>query len=63
MKEVYDKNLNVVSSAELYDRCFEGVKTSQVNLLIDEFMYVDKAKLNLCLDYDWKTVTMVSSLN
>lgn len=39
-----------------------GVNYSDINLFIDEFMYVHHSYLNAVLDWPWKSVTMVSSL-
>ena len=34
-----------------------------VNLLIDEFMFISSSTINTILDSEWKTVTMVSSFH
>lgn len=52
----------VIPATSMYDRCFDGVAANKINLLIDEYQWLDKPRIISLLDYDWKTVTMAGTL-
>lgn len=52
----------ITAIGSMYEHCFDGIATREVNLLIDEFMFIDDIRRNMLLDHDWKSVTMIGTL-
>lgn len=57
---ISERKITPISS--MYNDCFNGIMTGEVNLLIDEFMSIDDVRRNMLLDHEWKSVTMISTL-
>lgn len=53
---------NITLASDLYNHCFNGVQTSIVNILVDEYQFLERAQVANLLDNNWKSVTMVGTL-
>jgi len=54
--------MRVTAATSMYDRCFDGIRTRDIHLLIDEYQRVDKPAIRELLNHDWKTVTMAGTM-
>lgn len=53
---------HVVGPGGVYEGCFDGVLTANINLLIDEYNLIEKHVIIELLDRDWNTVSMAGTL-
>lgn len=54
--------VHVVGPGGIYEGCFNGILTTKVNLLVDEYNSIEKHIMIELLDRNWNTVSMAGTL-